>query len=258
MRKYIRFAIIILLCLACMPSFVLALTNAEKDLQDQKIYLMGKFDPSLRKDFMAIPLKYTVVRNKMYLRKETYWAFILMRNSALKDKVNLKIASATRNFEYQKDLWNQKWEGTTIVVGQNLLTTIPDELERFKKILEYSAVPGTSRHHWGADIDINTASPEYFNSEKGAREYDWLVLNAPKFGFCQTYTKKDDKKDNQRKTGYSEEKWHWSYLPISKQLTQDYNNIIIKDDLKEFDGYQYVEKIDLINGYVLSINPECL
>lgn len=230
-----------------------ALKEAKKNAEE-KIYLTGNFDPSQREDFISVPPEFNIGGYKMYLRKETLDAFLKMQATAEKDEIDLKIASATRNFNYQKDLWNNKWTGVKIVDGQDLSKSIPDGLERFKKILEYSAVPGTSRHHWGTDIDINTATPEYFKTEKGEKEYAWLTKNAPLFGFCQTY----NLKGSIRPTGYNEEKWHWSYLPLSKKFTEDYKNLVKDDDIKGFDGDEYVPSLNLINDYVLAINPDCL
>lgn len=227
----------------------LALKEAEK-----KIYLMGKFDPILRDDFVLIPRQYTVGENKMYLRKETLLAFLEMAKTASKDGVELKIASATRNFTYQKNIWNNKWTGYTLVEGKSLVKSIPDELERFKKILEYSSVPGTSRHHFGSDIDINDANPEYFEKEIGKKVYTWLTQNASKFGFCQPYNEKGEK----RSTGYNEEKWHWSYLPIAKNLTEEYINLIKEEDINGFLGEEKVLEQNLINDYVLGINENCI
>jgi LAS superfamily LD-carboxypeptidase LdcB len=230
-----------------------AIKKIQKEAQ-QKIYLTGKFDPSQREDFAPIPAEYNIGGYKMYLRRETLDAFLKMRDAAEKDEIDLKIASATRNFNYQKELWNNKWTGAKIVDGKDLSKSVPDGLERFKKILEYSAVPGTSRHHWGTDIDINKAEPIYFNSPKGIKEYEWLTENAPLFGFCQTY----NLKGSLRPTGYNEEKWHWSYLPLSREFMQEYKNLIKDEDLKGFLGDEYVKNQDLINNYVLSINPDCL
>jgi LAS superfamily LD-carboxypeptidase LdcB len=129
-----------------------------------------------------------------------------------------------------------------------------DGLTKFQTILEYSAVPGTSRHHWGTDIDINGASPEYFETEKGEEVYNWLNQNAASFGFCQTYTAKGPDRPN----GYNEEKWHWSYLPLSQKFTEDYKNLITNSDITGFDGDEYVNQEDLIDNYVLGINPQCL
>jgi LAS superfamily LD-carboxypeptidase LdcB len=229
------------------------LEEAQKKAE-QKIYLMGKFDPSTRENFVSVPEAYNVGGYKMYLRKETLDAFSKMREVAKKDGINLAIASATRNFIYQKNLWNNKWSGFTLVDGKDLSKSIPDGAERFKKILEYSAAPSTSRHHWGSDIDINAATPEYFKTPKGALVYEWLNKNAPLFGFCQPYNAKGP----DRPTGYNEEKWHWSYLPISRTLTRDYPDLIDEKDINGFLGEEYVSKLNLINDYVLGINPECL
>ncbi len=221
---------------------------------ERKIYLTGQFDPAQRENFILVSPEYTLVPNKIYLRKETYGAYLQMRNAANKDSINLRIASATRNFDYQKDLWEKKWTGVTIIDGKDLSKSTPAGQERFEKILEYSAVPGMSRHHWGTDIDINDANPQYFNSQKGKKEYEWLTKNAYQFGFCQTY----DLKGSARPTGYNEEKWHWSYLPLSQTFMQEYKNLIKNEDIKGFLGDEYVFSFDLINDYVLSINPSCL
>ncbi|MEI8174818.1 MAG: M15 family metallopeptidase [bacterium] len=220
----------------------------------EKNYLTGKFEPAKRNDFIRIPDKYTLGGIKIYTRKETYTAFLKMEKSALLDNVNLHIVSATRNFDYQKNLWNNKWTGVTFVDGKDLSKSIKDGQERFEKILEYSAAPGTSRHHWGTDIDINGVNPNYFDTKEGIKQYEWLKINAPLFGFCQVYNIKDD----YRPTGYNEEKWHWSYLPLSKNFTEEYKNLIEDKDIKGFLGDEYVSSFDLINDYVLAINPECL
>ncbi len=221
---------------------------------ERKIYLTGRFDPAQRKDFVLIPQQYAVVENQMYLRKETFEAYLQMQNAANEDSVDLKIASATRNFDYQKELWNNKWTGYTIVDGQDLSKSIKNEQERFKKILEYSAVPGASRHHWGTDIDINNANPKYFETETGEKVYDWLIKNAYRFGFCQTY----NLKSSARETGYNEEKWHWSYLPLAQTFLQEYKNLIKNENIKGFEGDKHVPSFNLINDYVLAINPDCL
>ena len=229
----------------------------EKQIEEEaekKIYLMGKFDPAQREDFVPILEEYNIAGYKIYLRKETLNAFLKMASVADKDEIDLKIISATRNFDYQNSIWNKKWTGVTLVNEKNLAKNIPDGLKRFKKILEYSAVSGASRHHWGTDIDINNANPEYFKTKKGKEVYEWLAKNAKDFGFCQPYTLKD----NTRPTGHNEEKWHWSYLPLAKTFTQEYKNLITDADIKGFDGDEYVSNFNLINDYALGINPDCL
>jgi len=232
---------------------VLEEQRIQKEAED-RIYLTGKFNPEEREDFVLIPEQYTTVPNQMYLRKETLNAFLKMQEAADQDGVNLKIASATRNFDYQKNIWNNKWTGATIVDGQNLAKSMPEELKRFKKILEYSSTPGTSRHHWGTDIDINNANIGYFETENGKKVYEWLANNAGQFGFCQPY----NLKGSDRPTGYNEEKWHWSYLLLSRDFTQQYKNLVKNMEITGFLGDENVPHLDLINNYVLGINPDCL
>src|SRR3989344_1310665 len=221
---------------------------------EEKIFLMGKFEPAERDDFVLIPPQYANNGNKMYLREEAYGAFLQMEAAAKLDGINLKIASATRNFYYQRDIWEKKWIGATLVDGENLSVSIPEGFLRFKKILEYSAAPGTSRHHWGADIDINYAIPSYFEAGRGKEIYDWLTQNAGRFGFCQVY----NAKNGIRPMGYNEEKWHWSYLPLARSFTEEYKNLITESDLTGFLGEEYAIGQNLITDYVLGINSECL
>lgn len=265
---------LLILIVFVVPLFTYSLLDRDKKSKDEKIYqenlqkdkikkeardaeekkyLLGEFEPSERNDFSIIPKEYTTGGNKMYLRNETLVAFYKMRESAIKNGIELKILSATRNFNYQKNLWNDKWSGATIVEGQNLSKSITDGLERFKKILEYSAVPGMSRHHWGTDIDINEVNPSYFNGEKGRVEYDWLKQNAWVFGFCEPY----NLKGGERPTGHNGEKWHWSYYPLANTFYKEYKDLIKEEDIKGFMGDQYVVGQNLIDEYVLSINPDC-
>ena len=111
-------------------------------------FIMGKFEPRNQPSFTVINNKYAD-RGGLYLQVETYNAFKAMYKAALQDGVKLKIRSATRNFTYQKGIWERKWTGQTKVGGQNLAKTIADPVKRAKKILRYSSMPGSSRHHWG-------------------------------------------------------------------------------------------------------------
>src|SRR3989344_5480777 len=99
---------------------------------EEKIFLLGKFEPAERDDFVLIPPQYTNNGNQMYLREEAYGAFLQMEAAAKLDGINLKIASATRNFYYQRDIWEKKWIGATLVDGENLSVSIPEGFLRFK------------------------------------------------------------------------------------------------------------------------------
>ena len=110
-------------------------------------------------------------------------------------------------------------------------------------------MPSTSRHHWGTDLDINSLSNSYFTEGKGKKEYNWLQKNASKFGFYQVYTSKE----NGRK-GYNEEKWHWTYLPLSSKYLNYYNAHISLNDISGFKGSEFAKELNIIKNYVNGIN----
>lgn len=217
-----------------------------------KDYLMGKFVPSKHEDFTTIKTTHAS-RGGMYLRKDTYEAFQQMYNAALKDGVYLKIISATRPFGHQKRIWEAKWQGKRKVSGRNLPPVVKDPKKRAKLILMYSSMPGTSRHHWGTDIDLNDLNNPYFEKGVGLKIYNWLVEHAGDYGFCQVYSEMGDDRPN----GYQEEKWHWSYVPVARQLTNQYQQKITNEDISGFLGSETAVTIDMVSNYVLGINPDC-
>lgn len=213
-----------------------------------KNYLLGKFDPTTHQQFVRLNDQHTQGSAKgAYLRKETYEAFIKMCDAARKDGVTLVIISATRNFESQKRIWENKWEGRTLVEGKNL-TTIKDKKERARLILLYSSMPSTSRHHWGTDMDLNALENSFFESGEGLKIYQWLATHAAQFGFCQPYTSKVE-----GRTGYEEEKWHWSYLPLSGQFLNDYASSVTYNDIKGFAGSEVASPLAVIRNYVKGV-----
>lgn len=219
---------------------------------EQIDFLMGKFIPKEDDRFVLIDQKYAD-RSGLYMQKEAYQSFIKMYNHAAKDNVNLLIRSATRNFNYQKSIWEGKWTGKRLVSGKNLSQTIPAPLERAKEILEYSSMPGSSRHHWGTDIDLNSFDNTWFESGKGKQLYDWLQLNASNYGFVQVYTEKDSARPN----GYNEERWHWSYTPLSKNYTLQAKKHLKDDMFNGFKGAKTAKNIQIVKNYILGINSKC-
>jgi D-alanyl-D-alanine carboxypeptidase len=217
-----------------------------------KEYLMGKFDPSSHQDFSKIEETYTAKKD-IYMRTDAYEAFKTMAMEAKKVGIQFKIVSATRPFNYQKGIWERKWNGITKVRGEDLTKTHPGFTQRALKILEYSSMPGTSRHHWGTDIDLNNLENDYFESGQGLKEYEWLKANAGNYGFCQVYSEKGE----DRPFGYNLEKWHWSYLPVASKLTSFAKTQMNNNDIKGFDGDNTTDSIDVINKYILGINPNC-
>jgi LAS superfamily LD-carboxypeptidase LdcB len=214
------------------------MTNSEiKDL------LIGKFKVETHPYFVLVDNKYHD-KSEMYLQKQTLESFIKMREAAEKDGIHLTIISGTRDFYSQKSIWERKYN--------NYKKEGLSEIEIIKKIMLWSSMPTTSRHHWGTDIDIN-GFDDYFSEEnkKANKEYRWLAINAPKFDFCQVYTEKGEGK---RRTGYNEEKWHWSYMPLAREYLDLYQEIVTYEDIGEFSGSQFAKEMDIINKYVLGIS----
>lgn len=214
-------------------------------------YLLGKFNPSADTTFVEIPSAYA---NKagMYMNRLAFEAFKKMYEAARKEGLNLKIISATRNFDYQKGIWERKWTGKTLVGGKNISSMPADE--RALMILRYSSMPGTSRHHWGTDIDLNDLNNSYFEKGEGFKIYQWMLKNAATYGFCQPYSAKGEARPH----GYEEEKWHWSYMPISRELTDAYKKQVSSDMITGFKGAETAQDIEVIKKYVLGISADCL
>lgn len=216
-------------------------------------YIMGKFDPAKHSDFELIDSKYAS-RAGMYMRKDAYLKFKEMHEAAKKDGIKLMIKSATRNFNAQKAIWEGKWNGKRKLEGGiSAPQKYPRAKDRASKILEWSSMPGTSRHHWGTDIDLNAFVNSYFEKGQGLKEYEWLSTYAGQFGFCQPYSPKG----KNRPAGYNEEKWHWSFLPVAMPLTQLAESDLSNDMISGFDGANTAAEIDIVNNYILGINPIC-
>lgn len=223
-----------------LPSFPLS------QLEFSKEDLMGKSDPL----FFGKGYK---------LRKEAYEAFSEMSAEAAKSGFKIKVVSSYRNYAHQNRIWERKYKKFT---AEGLMP-----IEAIKKIIEYSTIPGTSRHHWGTDIDIvdgNAPQPKGLLLEKNfegdgpfCKFKEWLDEHANSFGFYLVYTDKKDRK------GFKYEPWHYSYASLSIPMLKAYQKLNISEELKKSNllGSTHFtpEFIDqYIKENVLDINPKLL
>lgn len=202
--------------------------------------LLGRFNPAEHEDFLKVEASHTN-KSGIYLRAEVYKAFIAMHDAASDEGIDLTIISATRNFDYQKSIWERKWNKPKYMGWE--------PIAKAKDILTYSSMPGTSRHHWGTDIDLNNLNNSYFEKGEGSKTYSWLQECAGEYGFRQVYTSKDS-----GRTGYNEEKWHWSYAPLSDEYLREYNRLVRIGDIEGFEGASSVEGLNVIEEYVNGID----
>lgn len=214
--------------------------------------ITGDIDPRNNPTFTEIPVG-LASREGMFGRAEAVVALSRMHEAAAADGVELVVLSAFRSFGDQKRIWNNKWTGVTLVEGGALPDAVPDPDQRARKILEYSSMPATSRHHWGTDFDLNNLDNAWFDTPVGVKTYDWLVQNAADFGFCQVYTQKG----SDRPAGYEMEKWHWSYMPLAYQFLDAYPGLMGYAHISGFDGAETAPSINVIADYVEGIAPTC-
>lgn len=180
--------------------------------------LLGKGNPDLTGD------TYTSKMNK-----EARIAFEKMKTAALKDGINIEVVSAYRSFQKQKNIFENKYKR---FINEGL-----SPIQSVEKIIEYSTIPGTSRHHWGTDIDIidaNYPKPKSVLEEEnfyGNGPYchlkNWMDRHSESYGFYEVYTKNPNRK------GVKYEPWHFSYAPVSKPMLKEYQKLDIKRILKE-------------------------
>jgi len=193
------------------------------------------------------------------LRKEVHEAFIKMKTEALKSDIHIQIVSSYRSYNHQNRIWERKYN------SNNHIGLTPEE--NIKKIIEYSTIPGTSRHHWATDIDIIDANtkqptsvlqPKHFEGNGCySRLKKWMDKHANAFGFHLVYTNKIDRK------GFKFEPWHYSYRPLSKPFLSQYRTLNIKSIIAKENllGNIYFSDefiSNYLNNNILDINPELL
>jgi|TARA_B110000238_G_scaffold200914_1_gene253159 LAS superfamily LD-carboxypeptidase LdcB len=165
------------------------------------------------------------------LLKKAGFAFKEMQRAAFKEGIEIEIVSAYRSFNRQKRIWNRKY------LANQKTGLIPEE--NIDKIIEYSTLPGTSRHHWGTDVDLIDGSKikdgDLLLTEKfhGKGPYvkmrKWLEENAVNYGFIRPYT------DDINRKGFYYEPWHYSYAPIAIPMLKRYLELNLKSLLSTQD-----------------------
>lgn len=184
-------------------------------------YLTGNYTASRHPHFVRLEKsQLSGAWSHFYLRKKAAQDLSKLISAFRKEHPDIRIwvASAHRRFHRQRSIWEAKWSGRRKVDGQKLNEFLLDPTARAKKILEYSAMPGTSRHHWGTEVDFNHLRNSYYENGSGLIIYTWLKKNAATYGFCQPYTAG-------RTQGHREEKWHWSYRPLAAKFQRKWEQL---------------------------------
>lgn len=234
---------------SALTGFALGLPQWVK-ASDREIYsveeLMGK---------TTIPLEGEGIN----LRPEACEAFLQMKRDAYQAGIDIQVASSYRSFDRQRAIFEQKF----ITFTEEGL----EPLEAIEKIIEYSTIPGTSRHHWGTDADLIDGSKPTSgdvlvaeNFESGGPFSDlkvWMDANSEKYGFYLVYT------DHPKRRGFKYEPWHYSYAPLSKPMLKEFRRLNLIRILEQEDllGAEYFTRGFLhsyITDNVMDINRELL
>ena len=201
-----------------------------------------------------------LVGDGIQLRQEAHDAYIKMKKAAYSAGFDLKCVSSFRSFDRQRAIWNKKYIRFTE-------TNNMAPMDAILKIIEYSTIPGTSRHHWGTEIDVIDAYPKSSGDVLVTEKFEgegpfaplkkWLDENSEKFGFYLTYTN-----DYFRK-GFKYEPWHYSYAPLSIPMLEQFRkkNILELIQIEDFEGIEHFTT-NFVKGYIhdniLDINKDLL
>ena len=166
-------------------------------------------------------------------------AFAALREEARAAGFELTVASGYRSFERQLAIWNGKARGERPVhddAGNPLDLGQLAPRDQLAAILRFSALPGTSRHHWGTDLDVYDAAavnPDYA-LELSPREvapggvfdplHRWLderMAGGLSHGFFRPYARD--------RGGVAPERWHLSYAPRAGRCAGGLTAALLRD-----------------------------
>tara|TARA_R110002110_G_scaffold362241_1_gene571969 strand:- start:26270 stop:26947 length:678 start_codon:yes stop_codon:yes gene_type:complete len=160
------------------------------------------------------------------LQKPVALAFAALQADARAQGFDLAIASGFRSFERQLGIWNGKLSGQRPVhddAGECIALQALSDQERLHAVMRFSAIPGTSRHHWGTDLDVydRAAMPADYTLQLTPDEvaagglfdplHCWLdqqMQAGLSHGFYRPYA--------HDRGGVACERWHLSYAPLAQ------------------------------------------
>lgn len=212
---------------------------------EPRAYLLGQYRPDTTAGFVRLSERLSGEQIH-WLRSDAARDLERLVAAAEAEGVWLYVVSATRTHDRQRAIWESKFDGSRTSGGHNLAELFPDEGERCRALMRYSAPPGLSRHHWGTDVDLNSLTMAYWETAAGRTALDWLEANGGEYGYVMAYPPGRD-------AGPSYEPWHWSYRPLSQPLLRDFQRQVSEGDIKGFVGAGQVRRLDWLK-FVFGVN----
>lgn len=167
------------------------------------------------------------------VHQEVLPALQRLRDKAALAGFELAVASSFRGFDRQQLIWRDKVAGRRPVLDADGARLEPEQLSREEllwSILRWSALPGTSRHHWGTDLDVYDAAAvdadyqlqlvpeEYADGGPFAAFRRWLddaIAEGRSEGFFHPY--------DRDRGAVAPEPWHISYRPLAEELLSEFD-----------------------------------
>jgi LAS superfamily LD-carboxypeptidase LdcB len=174
------------------------------------------------------------------LHPEAARAFLALRAAAALDGLDLIPASSFRDFDRQLTIWNDKFLGRRPLLdrdGRALEPALMRETDIVRAVLQWSALPGASRHHWGTEIDVidrkallngqlaELVPAEYAAGGVFANLGLWLARHAEGYGFFRPY--------DRDRGGVQPEPWHLSFAPVSGPALPALTLTVLADALRD-------------------------
>lgn len=165
---------------------------------------------------------------------------LALQQAAREAGFELWLASSFRSFGRQLAIWNDKAEGRRPVfddLGNPVDMAALSPEARVHAILRFSALPGSSRHHWGTDVDVydRAAVPAGYHVQLTPQEsagmfgplHRWLdarMAAGNSFGFHRCY--------GVDRGGVAAEPWHLSHAPLSRGFESQLTPALLAEALR--------------------------
>ena len=166
-------------------------------------------------------------------------AFLQLRAAAAREGHQLQPVSAFRDFERQLAIWNAKFLGQRPLLdrdGRPLEAARMSAPQIVHAILQWSALPGASRHHWGTDVDVidraalapdqplRLTAEGFAPGGPFAPLARWLAHAAEGYGFYWPY--------DRDRGGVQPEPWHLSYAPVAVEALEGLTLEVLAEALR--------------------------
>lgn len=176
------------------------------------------------------------------LHRDVVEPFARLRGAAAREGMDLLPVSSFRDFERQLAIWNAKCRGERDLFDRDGLLVDAATLSEdalVSVILIWSALPGSSRHHWGTEIDVIDAAAlppggrarlvtqEYVPGGVFERLEAFLQHEAERYGFYRPYAVD--------RGGVQPEPWHLSHAATAAAALAAFTPDVLRDALEGVD-----------------------